>query len=69
MTETKFFCETTSNELQVLQFDDFIEISIDTNIYSNPNDCKIKSVHLTIKDAEMLMDELHKVISKIEGGK
>jgi len=65
MTEIKFFCETTSNELQVLQFDDFIEISIDTNQVGY----NIPAVHLTIKDAELLMDELHRVISQIEGGK
>jgi len=64
MTEIKFFCETTSNELQVLQFDDFIEISIDTNQVGY----NIPAVHLTIKDAELLMDELHRVISQIEGG-
>lgn len=63
MTETKFFCETNSNcELNVLEFDKFIEISI-----SNENG-KINFVHLTVDDAEMLMDELHKVISQIEGG-
>jgi hypothetical protein len=65
MTQTKFISETSLNELQVFQFDDFIEISIYTNIIG----CDIKAVHLTIKDAELLMDELHKVISKIEGGK
>jgi len=62
MTEIKFFCETTSNELQVLQFDDFIEISIDTNSIG----FNIPAVHLTIKDAELLMDELHSAIIKVE---
>ena len=64
MTETKFISETSENELQVFQFDNFIEISICNNII----DCDIQAVHLTINDAELLMDELHKVISKIEGG-
>jgi hypothetical protein len=65
MTETKFISETSENELQVFQFDNFIEISIDelSSEYNMP------AVHLTIKDAELLMNELHKVISQIEGGK
>jgi hypothetical protein len=64
MTERKFICEDNSNdELNVNQFDNYVEVSI-----INENG-KINFVHLTISDAEQLMDELHKVIIKIEGGK
>jgi len=61
MTETKFICEQNSNvELNVYQFDDYVEISI-----TNENQ-KINFVHLSIRDAEQLMDELHNTIIKIE---
>lgn len=64
MTERRFICEENSNdELNVNQFDDYVEISI-----MNENG-KINAVHLTIADAEQLMDEIHRVIIKIEGGK
>jgi hypothetical protein len=63
MTEKKFICEINSNcELNVNQFDNYVEISI-----TNENG-KINFVHLTISDAEQLMDDLHKLIFKIEGG-
>jgi hypothetical protein len=64
MTETKFICETTGNLLEVNQFDNFIEISIDTKFKHIPP----LAVHLTIDDSEKLIDELHNFIMKIEGG-
>ena len=61
MTTKTFSCEENSNvELNVFQFDDYVEISI-----TNENQ-KINFVHLSIRDAEQLMDELHNTIIKIE---
>lgn len=61
MTTKTFSCEENSNvELNVFQFDDYVEISI-----INENR-KINFVHLSIRDAEQLMDELHNTIIKIE---
>lgn len=62
MTRQQFLCETTENELEVLTFDNFIEISIDTGK-------EIYAVHLTINDAERFMDAIHNKIIQIEGGK
>ena len=64
MTTKTFSCEENSNvELNVFQFDEYVEISI-----TNENQ-KINFVHLTKRDAEQLMDELHNTLIKIEGGK
>ena len=64
MTTKTFSCEENSNvELNVFQFDEYVEISI-----INENR-KINFVHLTKRDAEQLMDELHNTLIKIEGGK
>lgn len=60
MTITKFICETSGNLLEINQFDNFIEISIDTKFKCT------YAVHLTIDDAEKLMDELHKFITLID---
>ena len=61
MTEKTFISEENSNvELNVFQFDDYVEISIINE------DRKINFVHLSIRDAEQLMDELHNTIIKIE---
>lgn len=65
MVFLEFICETTHNKLEVNQFDDYVEISID----NNSSGLNIPAVHLTIKDAEKLMDEIHKMIIQIEGGK
>jgi len=69
MTEIKFICETTSNHLEVYSLEiesgeKFIEVSIQGNSYE-----ALLNVHLTIKDAELLMDQIHKSIVITEGGK
>ena len=62
MTRIIYRCETSNNELEILTFDDFIELTIDTgkNIYH---------VHLTLKDSKKLMEDIHQKIIQIEGGK
>lgn len=63
MTRVTFISETfTKNELQILQFDDYVEISI-TN-----SDGKVMAVHLTVSDAEQFIDEIHHTLINIEGG-
>lgn len=63
MTETKFYCENNNSELNIFEFDNYVEISI-----GNQNG-GFNFIHLTINDTEKLMDELHKIIIQIEGGK
>ena len=67
MVKRKFYSELHSDRyLEVMQIEKkFITIYIESDIDEDECTC----VDLTIKDAEELMDELHKVISKIEGGK
>jgi hypothetical protein len=65
MVQRKFICECESlSYLDVEQNVNGLNITItDDNIEEN------LTVQLSIKDAEELMDELHKVISQIERGK
>ena len=67
MTKRKFVSETSPSELQVGQVNFFDEKFVGLKIYCPATEV-FKNVNLTIKDAELLMDELHRVISQIEGG-
>ena len=65
MVQRKFICEMeTSTYLDVEQNVNGLNITItDDNIEES------LVVQLTINDAELLMDEIHKTLIKIEGGK
>lgn len=65
MTITQFFCENNLTKLAVFYFGDLLDITI----YNEDNPDDIRSVHITVKDAERLMDELHRVIIEIEKSK
>lgn len=63
-TETRFHSEkNATNSFIVLEKKGIIQFRIRTHRI------EIDEINLTIKDAELLMDELHRVISQIEGGK
>lgn len=66
MTVTKFYSENeTERYLEVMQSEGkLISIYID-----NDDEDECICVDITIKDAERLMDEIHKLIIKAEGGK
>jgi len=68
MTKRKFVSETSPSELEVDEIINYDEKFISLKIYCPATEV-FKDVELTINDAEQLMDEIHKVISKIEGGK
>lgn len=70
MTKTKFYCEKgVSNLIIQPQKEKLISIAVE-----NPEYCSVSGVpsieyiYLTIKDAELLMDEIHRAIIKLEGG-
>jgi hypothetical protein len=66
MTVRKFYSELHSDRyLEVMQIEKkFITIYIE----SDDDEDECTCVDLTIKDAEELMDELHRQIIKAEGG-
>lgn len=71
---TKIYCEEQKKRHLVVDYIDqnFITILIDDN---DPNDDeemyddeKLLYMNLTVKKAELLMDEIHRAIIKLEGG-
>ena len=71
MTATKFYCEEDGElYLEVLQVEKkTVSIYIDSNEEDGDDIDKCIGVHLSIQDAERLMDEIHRAIIKAEGGK
>jgi hypothetical protein len=70
MTEIKFFCEQSRcDSLTISTNGNLVAINIEKKYDCDVDPIESLSVDLTIEDAELLMDELHKVISQIEGGK
>ena len=68
MTRVTFICEISPNQLEVNESIWYDEKLIELKIYCLATET-FKNVNLTIKDAERLMDELHKSIMIAEGGK
>jgi hypothetical protein len=66
MVQRKFICEST--KIHELEIENRFKNLITISIYDRVNEMLL-ALELNINDAEQLMDELHKVISKIEGGK
>jgi len=67
MTEIKFICEESKNELlEILGDDEFVSLYITKNIHKINEECL--GVHLSINEAKLLMKVIEHEINKIEGG-
>jgi len=70
MTEIKFICEQSRcDSLTISTNGNLVAIDIQKKYDCDVDPIESLSVELTIKDAELLMDEIHRAIIKAEGGK
>lgn len=65
MNERKFICQST--KILELELHNYFKKLITISMYDKVNE-RLLVMELSINDAERLMDELHRVIIRIEGG-
>ena len=70
MVQTKFICEQSRcDSLTISTNGNLVAIDIQKKYDCDVDPIESLSVDLTIKDAERLMDELHRIIIEIEKSK